>query len=76
MKSTITYEFTGCFHGCPHISTFQDCDCLPMSISCWHDSFDNNTTGYPRIRGASLSSCILKEGQLYPDWCPVAKELK
>jgi len=73
MKTTVTYEFEGCFEGCPHSSEFNDCHCLPMRVACWHPSFDNCKTGYPVIMGACVSSNILKEGEKYPEWCPVAK---
>lgn len=69
MQATVTYEFEGCFYGCPFCS---DADMGPNF--CYHPSFDD--TRYPRIVGYSSSSSEIPIGKKCPDWCPVALGVK
>ena len=65
MKAIIEHEFEGCMDDCPYMVYFG----VLSPCYCGHPSFKESK----KIMGYSTKSCVIPEGQKYPDWCPVAK---
>jgi hypothetical protein len=68
MKATVTFEFGGCYNGCPYCRDFG----VMSPAYCHHPVLPEPK----KIIGYSSKSCEIPAGKEHPDWCPVAKEGK